>query len=308
MDTTPTLASEQSTEHRPARLLAIDDSPLIHRLLKTRLKRERLEIYHAHTGEEGIEKAIDLVPVVILLDLDMPGQNGFQVLHRLKDDPHTHEIPVIFVSGSCSTEQKVQALEMGAIDFVTKPFELAELRARVRSALRMHQLIRMLAERAQLDALTGLWNRAYFDERLRREVEEAERHGHPLALIFTDLDHFKQLNDEHGHTFGDQVLEEFSRVLSAGRSGDVPCRYGGEEFVIIAPHTEAEDAEQVADRYRISIQETCWPGHPDLVVTASFGVSDLNLAGSFNPSDLVNSADRALYAAKENGRNCVQTA
>jgi two-component system, cell cycle response regulator len=308
MAVTPTLASPLITEPRPARLLAIDDSPLIHRLLNARLKRERLEIHHANNGEEGIAKAIELLPDVILLDIDMPGKDGFQVLHSLKEDSRTHDIPVIFVSGSCSTEQKVHALEMGAIDFVTKPFELAELRARVRSAIRMHQLIRMLAERAKLDALTGLWNRAFFDERLYREIEGARRHSYPLSLIFTDLDHFKDLNDKHGHTFGDQVLEEFAHLLSHGRASDVACRYGGEEFVVIAPNTTADDAAIVAERYRDSISRNCWAGYPNLSVTASFGVSDLNRIGTFDPADLVDSADSALYAAKKAGRNCVRIA
>lgn len=308
MEATTTFKDPQSKNQRPAQLLAIDDSPLIHRLLKTRLKRERLQIHHAMSGEEGINKAIELIPDVILLDLDMPGQNGFQVLHQLKENRSTHEIPVIFVSGSCSTDQKVHALEMGAIDFVTKPFELAELRARVRSALRIHQLIRMLAERAQLDALTGLWNRAYFDERLRREIEESERHGHPLSLIFADLDHFKMLNDEHGHTFGDLVLEEFAHILTHGRAGDVACRYGGEEFVVIATHTNADEAVTVANRYRTALEQKCWQGFPELTITASFGVSDLLRSRSFVPADLVNSADQALYEAKESGRNCIRTA
>jgi two-component system, cell cycle response regulator len=308
MDPITSNADSTTADLRPARLLAIDDSTLIHRLLKARLKRERLHTHHALSGEEGLAMARELVPDVILLDLDMPDRNGFQVLHALKEDPRTHDIPVIFISGSCSTEQKVQGLEMGAIDFVTKPFELAELRARVRSALRMHELIRMLAERAQLDALTGLWNRAYFDERFKREIDEAKRHGHPLSLIFTDIDHFKNVNDTYGHSFGDHVLEEFAHVLSRGRSGDIPCRYGGEEFVIIAPHTSADDTRGVAERHREALQAMRWEGRPELTVTASFGIADAATVGGHDPQELINAADQALYIAKESGRNLVHVA
>jgi two-component system, cell cycle response regulator len=295
----------ESNEHHLPRLLAIDDSGLIHRLLKSRLRHERVEIHRAMSGEEGLNLARALLPEVILLDIEMPHMDGFEVLRELKADSRTHDIPVIFVSGSSDTENKVRGLEMGAIDFITKPFDIAELKARLRSAVRIRLLIRMLAQRAQLDGLTGLWNRAYFNDRLGQELADARRHGTPLSLVMADLDEFKQLNDRYGHPFGDLVLEEFSRILGGSRGGDVPCRFGGEEFAIIVPHAAAYESVMMAERVRQSLGETKWDGHPHLVVTASFGVTDLEHAAEPTAKAMIDSADQALYAAKEAGRNCV---
>ncbi len=283
--------------HAP-RLLAIDDSSLIHRLLKSRLKNERIEIHHATDGIEGLHMARKLLPDVVLLDIDIPQIDGFETLRELKADPSTHDIPVIFISGMVDTDTKVRGLELGAIDFIAKPFDIAELKARVRSAVRIRSLIRMLAQRAQIDGLTGLWNRSYFNDRLAQEISEAKRHDKPLALMMCDLDHFKPLNDNYGHPFGDHVLEEFAQLLSEGRDNDVSCRYGGEEFAVIFPHTDANEAAKVADRLRRGLQRCSWHNHTKLVVTASFGVTDLSRVAEPTNDAMIDSADKALYAAK----------
>lgn len=295
----------QVCEHQIPRLLAIDDSELIHRLLKSRLRGERLEIHAAMTAEEGLEMARALLPEVILLDIDLPDQNGFDVLRELKTDSMTHDIPVIFVSGSTDADARVRGLDMGAHDFVAKPFDMAELKARIRSAVRICLLIKMLAQRAQIDGLTGLWNRAYFDQRLKQEFAEATRYGRDLSLILCDLDHFKTLNDDHGHPFGDQVLEDFAEILSSGRGGDVPCRYGGEEFVVILPDTPADEAMIAANQYREAIRNMRREEHPDVQSTASFGVADLKCLSEVSTEHLVDAADKALYQAKQQGRDRV---
>ncbi len=287
------------------RLLAIDDSVLIHRLLKARLHHERIEIHNASSGEDGLAMARQLDPDVILLDVAMPGMDGFDVLSRLKSDPGLHDIPVIFLSGSADTADKVRALEMGAIDFITKPFEIIELKARVRSALRVSSLIKLLARRAQVDGLTGLWNRAYFDNRLSQEVAEAERHNRPLALFMLDIDHFKELNDTQGHPFGDFVLEQISLMLESNRENDIACRYGGEEFAVIMPTTTADEARTVAERLRRAIREKSWRDHPDLRLTVSIGIADLSMCATPSGDELLPLADRALYTAKKSGRDCV---
>jgi two-component system cell cycle response regulator len=292
-------------QQRRSRLLAIDDSTMIHRLLKARLKSERLEIHSASSGCQGLQSARTLMPDLILLDVDMPEMDGFEVLVKLKADPHTHDIPVIFLSGSCSTESKVRGLDLGAFDFVTKPFDVGELKARVRSALRIRSLIQMLAQRAQIDGLTGLWNRPYFDQRLEEEVTIAQRHTQNLALILCDLDNFKSINDTYGHPFGDMVLEEFATMLAQGRAGDAACRYGGEEFAVILPRADAAEAAAVADRYRDSLKLRRWLDAPDLIATASFGVSDLRLLSEPCASGMVRAADEALYGAKDGGRDRV---
>jgi len=188
-------------------LLAIDDSDLVHRLLRARLKHERIELCAATRGEEGLQMAQRLKPELILLDIELQDLDGFEVLARLKADPETQDIAVIFVSASNETMDRVRGLDLGAVDFIGKPFDVGELKARVRSALRMQRLVRMLAQRAQIDGLTGLWNRAHFDQRLAGEIQEAARYGRDLSLVLCDVDHFKGLNDRFGHPFGDEVLE-----------------------------------------------------------------------------------------------------
>ncbi|HWB18870.1 MAG TPA: diguanylate cyclase, partial [Phycisphaerales bacterium] len=189
--------------------------------------------------------------------------------------------------------------------YITKPFEMAELRARVRSAMRIRSLITLLAQRAQIDGLTGLWNRAYLDHRLGQSIADARRTSLPLSLIMCDLDHFKKLNDAYGHPLGDQVLEEFARILANNRVGDISCRYGGEEFAVICPNVGAEDARNVADRVRRTIRETAWDGCPNLSVTCSFGVTDLSRLADASAREMIESADRALYEAKHSGRDTV---
>ena len=294
-----------STEQRKPRLLAIDDSALIHRLLKARLRSERLEIHCATTGAAGLHAAKQLLPEVILLDVNIPDVDGFSVLEDLKSNPNTHDIPVIVFSGSCDTSAKIRAFDMGAIDFVTKPFDLGELKARVRSAVRLRLLISMLAQRAQIDGLTGLWNRAHFDQRLHDELASAQRHDEPLALILCDLDNFKVVNDTYGHPFGDQVLEEFAAILASGRSSDVACRYGGEEFAVILPRQSVDDAAAVARRFRTELRERTWNRTEGLLITASFGVTDLLRISEATVNAMVHSADGALYQAKKQGKDRV---
>ena len=291
------------------KVLAIDDSELIHRLLEARLQGEDLELHSATSSEEGLKKARALKPELILLDISMEGMNGFELLDKLKEDIETQNIAVIFISGTDEPMDKVRGLDMGAIDFITKPFDAFELKARVRSALRNQYLMRMLEQRAQLDGLTGLWNRTYFDNRLIQEVSEAKRHRRALTLVLCDIDRFKRLNDQFGHPFGDRVLKHVSQLLSGGRTSDIVCRYGGEEFGLILSSTNAERSREATERLRASIEATVWPGNPDLVVTASFGVCDNECTDQdLTPELMLKMADDALYKAKQGGRNCVKYA
>lgn len=291
------------------KLLAIDDSELIHRLLRSRLASERLELHCAMSGRDGLRVARMLKPDVVLLDVDLGDMDGFDVLVSLKENPETQDIAVIFVSAGTDTASKVRGLDLGAVDFITKPFDIVELKARLRSALRVQHLIQMLAQRAQIDGLTGLWNRTYFDRRLNDEFSEAVRHGRPLSLMIVDIDNFKQTNDQYGHLFGDMVIERFAQILSSGRASDVAARYGGEEFGIILPNIAAVEAAEVAERYRAQLEAITWSDHPGLVVTGSFGICDLDRLGTPSTVDrLFATADAALYRAKQDGRNRVVVA
>ena len=289
-------------------VLAIDDSELIHRLLKTRLQGERLELHNATSSADGLKKAVALNPDIILLDIAMDGMNGFELLEKLKEDPRTRNIAVIFISATSEAMDRVKGLDMGAIDFISKPFDAFELKARVRSALRTQHLVKMLEQKAQIDGLTGLWNRRYFDQRMIQEISEAKRYSRPLSLVLCDIDRFKRLNDQFGHPFGDFVLERVAHKLSGGRTSDIACRYGGEEFGLILPSTNIQQGHEVAERLRIEIESILWLNKPDLVVTASFGICDTeNVGEEATPEALLEMTDSALYKAKQAGRNRVES-
>jgi two-component system cell cycle response regulator len=294
-------------------ILIIDDSPDIHQLLKVRLKNLDVSLAHALSGAEGIVKAEEAQPDLILLDVHMPEASGFDVCRDLKANSSTQDIPVIFLTGAADVDQKVLGFELGAVDYIQKPFDSAELNARVRAALRTKRFQDMLAQRAMIDGLTGLWNRTHFEMRLQDEVAATQRYDRPLSLIMLDVDHFKKLNDNHGHPFGDEVLQAVGEALAdTARTSDWACRYGGEEFAVILRETNLEGALILAERLRKLIEGlTLRNKGQDVQVTASFGVSCSELC--MNPLDfsrrwLITSADGALYAAKHAGRNRVRFA
>ncbi|MBX3363656.1 MAG: diguanylate cyclase [Phycisphaeraceae bacterium] len=286
-------------------ILVIDDSPDVHRLLGARLKSEPIDLICAADGAMGLRMARELRPTVILLDIDMPGMDGFEVLRQLKDDTPTHDIPVIMLTGMQSPQDKVTAFDLGAVDYICKPFDLTELRARVRSAVRSSRLVQMLAQRAQIDGLTGLYNRAHFDARLKDELSGCQRHARSLSLAVFDCDFFKQINDTYGHPAGDEVLIGIAETLQREcRASDIPCRYGGEEFCLIMPDTPPDDAFRVCERIRQNLGAMVWPRHPERSITVSVG-----LVGARKPSheltaaEWLETADKNLYTAKQTGRN-----
>ncbi len=288
------------------KVLIIEDSRTVHAFLRTHLKDEPVELIAARDGGQGLELARTQSPDVILLDVEMPGLDGFEVCRRLKADAATRVIPVIFLTGASSTERKIEGLNLGAADYVTKPFDPAELRTQVRGALRTKYLLDLLAQKAQVDGLTGLWNRAYFDQRLATEVSTVLRHGSPLSCVMLDVDHFKSINDRFGHPCGDEVLRFLGRVLlEQCRAEDVVCRYGGEEFAILAPTVDGAGAAILAERLRAAIAAASFTRAGMAVpLTCSFGVADT----TSGVERLLEQADRALYRAKQAGRNRVERA
>jgi two-component system, cell cycle response regulator len=293
-------------------VLAIDDSPDVHRLLEVRLRPEGLVLHHALTADEGLAKAIALKPDLILLDVHLPLLSGFEVCHRLKNDPVTAGIPIIFLTGASAVQTKVQAFDLGAVDYVVKPFEPAELRARVRAALRTKRFLDLLAARSHVDGLTGVWNRTYFDQRFGDEIAAAKRYGRVVSLVMLDLDHFKGHNDSFGHPFGDQVLQAVGDILHAVlRSTDAPCRFGGEEFALILTETDEDGAQITAERVRRQIEQCEFrPRDRQIYVTASLGLAASAMfdSRSLDTSNMITAADDALYRAKHEGRNRVYVA
>lgn len=303
----PTLTvSHAALDEQKSVALLIDDSPDVHRLLSIRLRNDGLELLGATCGADGVRKTREAQPSVILLDIDMPGMDGFEVLRALKDSDETLHIPVIMLSSSHSAQDKVTAFDLGAVDFITKPFDVTELRVRVRSALRVSHLLQMLAKLASVDGLTGLYNRSHFDQRCGEAVAAARRHDRSLSLALIDLDHFKSVNDTYGHPAGDSVLQSLAKLLRREcRQSDVACRYGGEEFALLMPETTPEDAAGLCERVRQSLGSIVWPSHPERSITCSVGVVGATGACALGPEAWVELADRNLYRAKREGRNRV---
>lgn len=292
-------------------VLVIDDSADIQALIATRLRSEHVRVQSAGTGREGLDAAMEGSPDLVLLDVELPDLSGLALCRALKADPRTTNIPVLFLTGAEDTATKTAAFELGAVDYITKPFDPIELRARVRAALRTKKYQDLLAARAQVDALTGLWNRGYFETRLRDELSAALRHKHSFCVAILDLDHFKNINDSHGHPFGDHVLQAVSTALQKSlRTSDVACRYGGEEFAVILPDTNATQGVFAAERIRRAIESLELQAREQTVeITVSVGVATFDAEHSrslaISPSALVEAADAALYRAKHAGRNRV---
>src|SRR5687767_10189446 len=173
-----------------SKILVIDDAEPIHDLLRYHLADEPVEIHSALDAKAGVRLALALAPDMILLDVEMPDVDGFEAIRQLKREQATLGIPVVFLTGVTTTEEKIRGLDLGATDYVTKPFEPAELRARVRATLRTRRLLDLLSRKAMIDGLTGLWNRAYFEQHIEIEVAKARRSGQAVACIMADLDHF----------------------------------------------------------------------------------------------------------------------
>jgi two-component system cell cycle response regulator len=286
------------------RILIVDDSKIIRDKVGSYLKDEGVELLFAGSGDNGIRLAHSETPDLILLDIEMPAPDGFEVCRQLKADDVTAGIPVIFLTCLSSTAEKVRGLDLGAIDYVTKPCDPAELCARVRASLRSKYMLDLLSQKAMIDGLTGLWNRAYLDLHLKSEASLASRHGHRTSVIMADVDKFKSINDQHGHPFGDEVLGRVARILDSDRRAeDMVCRYGGEEFVILVPMVPLKGAALLAEHLRQAIYSTVIRHREqDVQLSCSFGVAELVHE---HGQSLMERADAALYLAKQRGRNRV---
>src|SRR6185437_14903212 len=209
-------------------ILVIDDSEKVHALIKVILAEEPVEVHSATDPKYGLVLAASMRPDLILLDVDMPGVNGFEACRQLKQDPATADVPVIFLTSVSAVNEKVRGFSLGAVDYVTKPFNRSELVARVRASLKTEHAMRSLEEKALIDPLTGLGNRAMFIARFEAEVCLRIRTNTPLTCILMDIDHFKEINDNYGHATGDRVLQMIGKSISElCRTEDVACRFGG---------------------------------------------------------------------------------
>ena len=283
-------------------ILIVDDAPANIQVLAACLKDD----YHIKVATDGV-RCLTLAksepkPDLILLDISMPGMDGYEVCKKLKSDISTNGIPVIFVTAMDSDNDEELGLKLGAIDYITKPIRPAIVRARVASQIIIKQQSDALRDMALRDYLTGLFNRHYLMEVASQKISRAIRHQQPLALIMLDIDHFKQVNDQHGHQVGDAVLEAIAAILQEkSRAEDVVARFGGEEFVILLDNCNNSNAMLKAEALRKEIEQWKPKG---LSITASFGVALLS-AGIIDLANLIKQADDALYQAKDQGRNQV---
>ncbi|MEO6811590.1 MAG: diguanylate cyclase [Isosphaeraceae bacterium] len=292
----------------PRRILLIEESDACRQRLRTYLQFENVALIEGSGGLDLIEACRVHQPDLILLDATLPGSRGYDLIQILKQDPETSSIPVILLSATPSTLDKARGLDLGAVDFLTKPCDPIELRARVRAALRTKDLQDLLERRAHIDGLTGLGNRLALDERLAAEWATSQRLGTPLGVLIADLDHFKRINDRFGHAKGDLALRLAAKALRATvRVGDFVGRYGGEEFVVIAPDCDLAGAFAVAERYRAEVRALRLPSHGSVItLTTSIGVAATPDPSIKGPADLLFKADRALYLAKAAGRDVVK--
>ena len=294
-------------------ILVAEDSLVVRAVLRDQLEEEGYEVVEAVDGPDALVQCANARPDAILLDIEMPGLDGHEVLVRLKGDADLRDIPVVFLTGRTSTHDMVAGLRAGAHDYLKKPFETAELIARIGGAVRIKRLQDQLRERneqldqlSRIDALTGCYNRRHIDEQLLHHGSFSIRYAQELSVLMFDIDHFKNVNDTQGHPAGDLVLKEFARRLSSVvRASDVVGRWGGEEFVIIAPHTDLNGATLLADRARVAVAaKPIDLGNAQLSITVSVGCA----SGIGQTSELMHSADTALYRSKTEGRNRVTAA
>jgi two-component system, cell cycle response regulator len=305
----------------PARILVVDDSQAQRDKLAQVLRGEGWEVTVAKDGNEAIKLVRSTQPDLVLLDMILPDMDGRQVLRLIKPRDAESFMPVIILSVKGDTNTKVEGLRIGADDFLVKGVEDPEIIARCQAMLRikslqerLREMQRKLEEQSITDALTGLKNRRFFDERLHEEFRRAQRYGDYLSLIMVDLDHFKQVNDRFGHPAGDAVLREAAALIRASlRDPDICARYGGEEFAVILPKTHMSGALAVAERIWRAIgakEFVLGPGEDGkapraISVTGSIGIA-FYPSKDINSSDLLlRFADQALYQAKRSGRNTI---
>lgn len=296
-------------------ILIIDDSSTIRHGIHLVLKQARLfdNYFEVASAMEGLEILEEYPVEVVICDIVMPGMDGFEFLREMKSQDDYRDIPVVLLTGQESVEKKIKGLDMGASDYLLKPFDPGELIARVKVQLKVKRLqdeLKVAKQRYKelslTDYLTQIFNRRHFMELFDLEFSRSMRYGHPLSLVIFDLDDFKHINDNFGHLQGDKVLRQLSDLVKSEiRSYDVFARYGGEEFVLMLPQTPVEGAFPVAEKIREKLEKFKFEGLGRGEVTISIGVSTYPHDDIQDSKDLISAADTALYEAKENGKNQV---
>ena len=298
-----------------ANILIVDDVEDNLEILGDLLTFDGYNVQTTRSGESALKLVRESRPDLILLDILMPGMDGFEVCERLKADSKTSDIPVVFVSSMTDVESKVKGFKSGGVDYINKPFQHAEILVRVNTHVTMLRLRKALEMRnaelerlASTDYLTNLYNRRRFFLTTEKIFTEAVRTGYPISITLIDLDHFKQVNDTHGHMIGDQVLIQIAHLIRDGcRENDMAARYGGEEFVILHPNIGRLAAFQIIEKIRKRVEATPYNDKANEIgMTLSAGIVDIEICKDCpRLDDMLALADKALYRAKDGGRNQV---
>jgi two-component system, cell cycle response regulator len=298
------------------KVLLVDDEPVQRMLVGRMLTRAGFEVVMAEDGEQALKMISEGDVSLVVTDWEMPKLDGLSLCRSVRSIGLDRYVYAIVVTSRDAVEHVVMGLQAGADDYLVKPVLEPELLARLNTGKRLLEMERNLRlaneENLRLsitDALTGAYNRRYLMDQLARELERSQRYQHPLSLMLCDVDHFKHINDNHGHQIGDDVLIQFAQSLKNSlRETDWVARYGGEEFVVVLPETSIADATMVAERCRARLAATpCQVGELQVPVTASFGVSGWEPGMTANTllDKLIAAADTGVYASKSGGRNRV---
>lgn len=305
--------STNQVELKDARVLVVDDDPTSARAVTQHLQELGMIVQIAHSWGAALKQYQALQPDLVLMDAVMPDMDGFKLTHHLRARYRERYVPIVFLTGLDDLAARERGVMAGADDFLSKPVDPVMLRVRVRAMMRIRKLTAALEEKgreledlATRDQLSGVLNRRRFDESLLSEFSRSRRYEHSLSLLVCDVDHFKRINDDLGHSAGDEVIAFLGNLLSELKRGsDLAFRYGGEEFVLLLPETTPKNASALAERLRnqffIRSAETSAGTR-----TISIGVSGLEMLGAKAPAELLfRTADIALYRAKSSGRDRV---
>lgn len=336
---------EETAEIAKANILVVDDTLANVQLLSRMLAEDGYKVRKVLDGQMALMGIQTAPPDLILLDVNMPDMNGYEVCEQLKANEATQDIPIIFISALDEVSEKVKAFAVGGVDYITKPFQVAEVLARVEHQLMLRDLQQQLREQnvllqqkidehertlheleqakialqqanaelqrlASVDDLTQVANRRHFYNYLTQEWQRSMREQANLSLLLCDVDHFKDYNDAYGHQAGDRCLQQVAQAIQSAihRPSDLVARYGGEEFAVILPSTEMEGAAHIAQRIQTTLRQMQLV-HPkssvSAFVTLSVGIASFVPHPTQSPDQIVAIADQALYAAKEKGRDCI---
>jgi diguanylate cyclase (GGDEF)-like protein len=305
---TPVAALLDSTHGKP-KLLVVDDQPINIQVMYQAFAGD-YQVFMATGGEQALAVCRNNPPDLILLDVVMPGMDGFEVCALLKGDDSTRHIPIIFVTGHTDAAQETHGLSVGAVDFIAKPVNPDVVRARVKTHLTLKFQSDLLRKLVFLDGLSGVFNRRYFDQQISIEWARSVRSNSPLSLILVDVDFFKLYNDRYGHQAGDDALRMIAVTLKSclRRPADLVARYGGEEFACVLPDTSFEDAMTLARDMENKVREAAIPHEGSTVskhITISAGLATREGNVDGDAPALIGLADSLLYVAKQSGRGRV---